>query len=441
MKIIIYHTNFIRIGGVETFTFNMCKNLSKFYDVELIYKTIHQEQLARFQKIVKCTNFDSNKKYDCDILILSSSWGGYPENIISSKNEYWQMIHANYKELLKTGYKYEGWKKTTKHIAVSKSVAENFKEIYGIDCEIIYNILDEKVKTKPLLKLVSATRLSREKGYDRMVQLANALKKNNIKFRWTIFTDLQKYPVQPMNMEEVIFMKCTYDIFDYIKEADYGVQLSDTEGYSYFVNECLQYGTPMLVTSFDSAFESVKDGVSGYILDFKLFEENKLESVLDKIVNKIPKKFVYTPKSTVQNWIDILGEPDKKETYVYKEQKHQKNSDSECIVNLFDKYKLVDNYYYTAPIGKGIAICVENNNFFLSDYIPCEQGKTYTHNRPSNSNQAFFDKGKNLVRFVPSSTICKNMIIPYPNDFYFRVYCSKNEGITPDTWQIKEVKY
>lgn len=81
-------------------------------------------------------------------------------------------------------------------------------------------------------------------------------------------------------MEEIIYMQPRYDLFDYIKRSDYGVQLSDTEGYSYFVNECLQYGTPMITTNFDSVFESVEDGVNGYILDMDL---SNLD--IDKIMN------------------------------------------------------------------------------------------------------------------------------------------------------------
>ncbi len=135
-----------------------------------------------------------------------------------------------------------------------------------------------------------------------MVKLANMLKANNIKFRWTIFTDLNFYGKKPINLEEVIYMKPSYDFIDYIKEADYGVQLSDTEGYSYFINECLQQNTPAICTNFPSAYESVEDGVNGYILDMNLSNLN-----LDKIVNNIPNDFVYIEKGTEKDWIELLN--------------------------------------------------------------------------------------------------------------------------------------
>ena len=100
-----------------------------------------------------------------------------------------------------------------------------------------------------------------------MLKLARELKKNNVKFRWTIFTDLELYKQERIDMDEIVYMKPSHDLFDYIVEADYGVQLSDTEGYCYFVNECLQYGTPVISTNYPSAYEIVEDGKNGYIVD------------------------------------------------------------------------------------------------------------------------------------------------------------------------------
>ena len=275
MKIIIFQSSIIKIGGVETFTYNLSKQLSKYYDVLVLYNQCDIGQLDRISQNCRIEKYNKNKEYLCDICICASSWGGYPDSVVSTKNEYWQMIHANYKELAKTGYTYKRWSKTTKHIAVSNTARDIFNETYHENATTMYNILDEIQKTQPILKLISATRLSSEKGYNRMVKLANELKKKNIKFRWLIFTDLAQYNIKPMQMEEIIYMQPRYDLFDYIKEADYGVQLSDTEGYSYFVSECLQYGTPMITTNFDSVYESVEDGKNGYILPFEMFEGEK----------------------------------------------------------------------------------------------------------------------------------------------------------------------
>lgn len=335
MKLIIYQSNIIEIGGVETFTYNLTKALSNYYDVLLLYKKCHPNQLYRLSKEIECEEYDPKKTYDCDVCILASSWDGYPDTV--NAKEYIQMIHANYKEANKTfKYNYVPFEKTTKHLAVSKMVKEVFEDMYGYKCDLMYNILDEIKETKPILKLVSATRMSAEKGYNRMLRLIEELKKRNIKFRWLIFTNIDSYKIKPLNIEEVIFMKPRYDIWDYIKEADYVVQLSDTEGYSYTINESLQYGTPTITTAFDSIYESVENEISGYILPFELFESGTKEewdNYLDKIVNKILKDFKYEPKCKIEDWINILGNPDNK----YKELKKER-------INKMKKIKALKKY-------------------------------------------------------------------------------------------------
>lgn len=162
-----------------------------------------------------------------------------------------------------------------------------------------------------------------------MLKLAQEFKKANIKFRWTIFTDLNLYGKKPFNLEEIVYMKPSHDFMDYIAEADYGVQLSDTEGYSYFINECLQYETPVICTNFPSAYESVEDGVSGYIVDMNL---SNLD--IEKIVNNIPKTFEYKEKCTEKDWSKLLNkkaERKKKEMYKIIAKQNYKDKRPELI--------------------------------------------------------------------------------------------------------------
>ena len=173
-----------------------------------------------------------------------------------------------------------------------------------------------------------------------MLKLAQELKKAKIKFRWTIFTDLDLYGKKAFNLEEVVYMKPSHDFMDYIVEADYGVQLSDTEGYSYFINECLQYGTPVICTNFPSAYESVEEGKSGYILDIDL---KNLD--IDKIVNNIPKDFIYKEKCTEKDWIKLLNkkiERKNKEMYKIIAKQNYKDTRPELIEEYQNKDKEIE---------------------------------------------------------------------------------------------------
>ena len=303
MKLIVYHNNLLKFGGVDTFVYNFVKRMSKYYDILFLYSIADTENLKRINQVVETEKYSKNKKYVCDICICASAWGEYPETVIAKSGRYIQMVHADYIRAKETGFYYKKWHKTNEHVGVSDYVCKIFKKIYPNEkITRIYNILDKKQETKPVLKLISATRVSKEKGYSRMLKLAKELKKANIKFRWTIFTDLDLYNQKPFDLEEIVYMKPSYDLWDYIKEADYGVQLSDTEGYSYFINECLQYGTPVITTNFPSVYESVENEKNSYILDMNL---NNLD--IDKIVNNIPNNFEYKEKCTEKEWIKILN--------------------------------------------------------------------------------------------------------------------------------------
>lgn len=333
-SIILYHNNLLRFGGVDTFVYNFVKKMSKFYDILFLYITANIENLERISKYVKTEKYNKDKKYICDICILASAWGQYPDSVIAKSGRYIQMVHADYIRAKETNFYYQKWFKTTEHIGVSEHVCKVFKELYPNEkITRIYNILDETQKTNPILKLISATRVSKEKGYNRMLKLAQELKKANIKFRWTIFTDLELYNQKPFDLEEIVYMKPSHDFMDYITEADYGVQLSDTEGYSYFINECLQYGTPVLCTDFPSVYESVEDGINGYILDMDL---KKLD--VDKIVNNIPKDFEYKEKCTEKDWIKLLDKKvERKRSKMFKVIAKQDYKDKRA--ELIEEYK------------------------------------------------------------------------------------------------------
>ena len=234
-KLILYHTNLLRFGGVDTFVYNFVKKMHDKYDILFLYTTADTENLKRINQFVKTEEYKKNKKYICDVCLCASAWGQYPETVIAKTGRYIQMVHADYIRAKEVNFTYNKWHKTTEHVGVSNHVCKVFKKLYPKEkITRIYNILDEVQETKPILKLISATRVSKEKGYSRMLKLAQELKKAKVKFRWTIFTDLSLYNQKPFNLEEITYMKPSHNFFDYVVEADYGVQLSDTEGFVFY---------------------------------------------------------------------------------------------------------------------------------------------------------------------------------------------------------------
>ena len=301
---VFYVPHFNIIGGIETY----CYELAKKYhnkDITFVYsdETSDRKQLNRIRKYCRVIKqpYGSKQKIQCKRLFIM-----YRSNIdLFEADEVIQIIHADYEaQKLKPNLD----ERIKEHYAVSKAVAESYERISGVKVGVAYNPLTIE-KPKKILRLISATRLTKEKGKDRMIKLANVLDKAGIPYEWRIFTN----DSLPIPNENVIYMKPRLDIRDYIADADYLVQLSDTEAFSYSILESLCLGTPVIITPIPSSIEmGVKNGINGYILDFSM-EDIPITQIYEnipKIAFKSPKdiydkllidsKSTYTPDKIVK---------------------------------------------------------------------------------------------------------------------------------------------
>jgi glycosyltransferase involved in cell wall biosynthesis len=312
MKLVLYSSSMNRIGGIETFNYNWCKRMSKFYDITFVYESGDIDRLKNLAEYVTVTKF-TGKTINCDICIWSTAWGLRPEHCINAK-EYWQMIHADYNAYIKDWhFTYTKLPKVTKHIAVGKHVAEAFTKVTGYKVDyILYNLLDNQVMTsRNKLRLVAATRISKEKGIERLLLLAKKLKKHGVDFVLDVYGDTptssykDEILLESNNIPEIVWHGSKLNITREIENAHYLLVLSDTEGCPYSLMESLQVGTPVICTDFPAAKEHIIDGKNGYILDMKL---SNLD--IDKIINHIPKDFKYKEKTSEKDWIKAIGSPD-----------------------------------------------------------------------------------------------------------------------------------
>lgn len=287
MKNIFYHKNIIRIGGIETFLYEIAK-IYQDLDITILYQEADPEQLKRLKKYVRV------KKYNGEKIKCEKFYINYVDDISENieAKEYIRIIHADYKAIqLKPIIN----PKVSRYIAVSKQAAKSFEELTGIKCDVVYNPIQID-KPKRVLNLISATRLTAEKGRNRMIKLAKLLDKAEIPYIWTIFTNDTNIIDNP----NVIYMKPRLDIINYIANADYLVQLSDNEGYCYSIVESLCVGTPVIVTDCPVFNEiGVKNGENGFILDFDLNNIN-INDIYEKRL-----KFEYEPLKN--NWDKILA--------------------------------------------------------------------------------------------------------------------------------------
>lgn len=309
----IYISRYNIIGGVEKFVFNFTKRMSKHYDILFLFDWVeYQNSLFEINKFSSVEKIDYKKIYKFDYFVNSTAWGFSPYNNIQAEKVI-QVVHADYRHVIENwNFKYKKHEKVTHHVCVGEIVKEGFETVTGLKCDsIIYNLLDNEIilHDKPKhdkLTLITCSRISGEKGFDRMLKFADILDQNKIDYVWNIYSNnahayAQQVIKQFKDKKKVNFKGVTTDPLTEIRKHDYLVQLSDTEGFAYSVYEALQTKTPCLITPFASGNEQIQHGINGYILPFDLKDVN-----LSEIINKIPVVDSFEELGKEEDWINLF---------------------------------------------------------------------------------------------------------------------------------------
>ena len=301
-QVVLYYNWIQQIGGVETFFYNFCEKMSEYYDIAILYNKYDARQLNRLRRLVPCYKNDG-LKIQCDTLIINGIFDTIPQNVTAKQTI--RLVHT-------CQYPKYGIMSVPndcdKKIFVSESSRTSFKETG----EIIHNI-PGTVEKKKALVLVSATRLTNEKGYDRMLKLADRFRALDIPFVWLVFTahNDKTFP------EGFAKLPPTLNIKPFIAKADYLVQLSDVEAFCYSIQEALQLKVPVLVTPLEAAKEvGVVDGKNGYVLPFEI--DKMSDDDVKRIFQKVPKFLKYETEedSLISKWREVFG--DTTPTHSYK---------------------------------------------------------------------------------------------------------------------------
>lgn len=285
---VFYYSVLCPIGGIETWLYNIGKKYGSTHDILVLYSRADPAQLSRLKRVVRTKKFDG-QPIQCKRAFLCYDCAQILDHI--QAEEYFLVVHGDYKAL---GVTPPLRPKINRYIGVSQVVCDGFQELSGLPIELCYNP-QMPIKPRKVLRLISATRFSPEKCKARFETFAKALDKAGIPFTWDIFTD----DSVPIDHPSIFWRKRRLDVVDFIADADYLVQLSDTEGEPYSLNEALSVGTPVIVTDFPAAREmGVQNGVNGWILPMDM-----QELPLDSIVKGL-KKFKYTPPK--DRWDELL---------------------------------------------------------------------------------------------------------------------------------------
>ena len=304
-QVVLYYNWVQEIGGVETFFYNFCSVMTKYYDIAILYDRCDMRQIQRLRHLVPCYH-NGDYKISCDTLIINGIFDKIPQKVDAKRKI--RLVHTCRIEKYKI---LNVPKDCDETIFVSNASRESFDE----EGTVISNMPGD-IKTKKALILISATRLTNEKGYDRMLKLADKFKKNNVPFIWFVFTahNDKTFP------EGFVKLPPTLDIKPYIAKADYLVQLSDVEAFCYSIQEALQLKVPVLSTPIKALPEvGFKTGENGYIVPFNI--EEMTDEAIQNIHNKIPKckTYVHDTEFIIHQWQQVLGNTVPTHSYKYDE--------------------------------------------------------------------------------------------------------------------------
>ena len=306
-QVLIYVSAEHEIGGIETFTYNFCKHMSKYYDIAVLYDAkFDQAQMMRLLEIVPVIKGDG-RNIICDTVINTRIVKDIPKYVKANRKI--QMSHTCKMDLFGQLHIPQGH---DLNIFVSDVAAKTFGDEAG-DYQVIHNLTDPHDCQKALI-LVSATRPTPEKGLKRMLRLGQMMDEAEIPYIWFYFS-LERIPHAPSSM---VYMKPRLDILPFIKMADYLVQLSDSEAFGYSIIEALEAGTAVITTPLEVLPElGIEEGKHGYVVPFEVdnFDCRKLL--------KVPEfEFTWDNAKIVKKWRKVLGNT--KPTRKYKPQKCQK---------------------------------------------------------------------------------------------------------------------
>lgn len=278
---IIYMSDIPNVGGTSTYVLQLAKRY-KGRDIAIVYKTCQYEMILKLKKYCRCYELHPEDRIRCKVMVIN-----FDSTVCDQVDEgkIYMTLHADYSSPIYQGGHPDFRERIDEYISITGHIQKWLKKECNIDSQLIYNPLtidDEK----PII-LMSATRMSKAKGRDRTIALGNALNKAGVKYKWLIFTP----NTDKIDNPNIIYLEPTMEMEQFVGLATYGVQLSDSEGLSYTINEFLYRNIPVITTPLPYLDEiGYKDGKTGYIVEFDC---SNVDDVAKKI-KKVPK-FKFEP--------------------------------------------------------------------------------------------------------------------------------------------------
>lgn len=217
---VLYLNNIKELGGTESFVYYFAKKYH-YLDICVVAKQIVLSQRRRLEQFCPVYQHKNEDIY-CDSMFINSDTTILP---FVKQGKVFMTIHADFTMPKQTRLAPNFHdKRIYKYLGITKFICESHKKMFDADLTLCYNPFVPEKKEKRLV-LVTASRLSAIKGGARMKALAKELDNQGINYVWYVFTNDD----DTFHLPNMIFLKPRLDVYKWIQEADFLVQLSDTE--------------------------------------------------------------------------------------------------------------------------------------------------------------------------------------------------------------------
>lgn len=208
-------------------------------------------------------------------------------------------------------------------VAVSEKVREQFIQKFDYDPKKVVvkhnaiNTFEIMEKSKALIsitppdefKMVTVGRLSKQKGYDRLLSVVNRLKEEQLSFHlWIIGVgpkeqELKQYVIDYQLQNYVDFLGFQNNPYPYMRAADLFVCSSRAEGFSTVACEATVLGVPIVTTDCSGMKELL--GNSEYGLITENTEDALYEGLKSMIVDKEKYQYYQSQIQKIRDRFDI----------------------------------------------------------------------------------------------------------------------------------------
>lgn len=233
------------------------------------------------------------EKYDCEVAFLEGITAKFVSGNSDNQTKKIAWIHVDLlnekkseKVFLNFNSEKQCYQKFDNIVCVSETVKESFIQKFEFDCNKVlvkYNPIDiaeiEKkanntceIMQSDSFNIVSVGRLSKQKGYDRLLRVVKKLNNQNYDFNLYIagigpeYEKLNEYKNQNY-LDNVYFLGFQSNPYPLMKNADLFVCSSRAEGFSTVVSEASILNTPTITTLCSGMVELFGDSEYGIIVE------------------------------------------------------------------------------------------------------------------------------------------------------------------------------